>query len=444
MDFICISNDVTANERCRKCCDEFHFNYKWVDNVDSFSDLEAHEQEAHVILLSAHHVQEPNQVAGMIQIARQFAVDSFIIVVVDKKASAESTQFMKKSGANLVLLENEFFHASKLEFVATQKIKADLIPFKSSELVLGSTVGFKAYHMLPLNQKLLPVLSIGQEVTETKLKKMLDVGELYIRKECLPKYAEYLKNNQDLSAQGLAARCRAQFLLLTAGFAELALLIADQSEVGSFSAGKALFDQILHYSKEMLISLGTIGDAYQIINNSSLGEFSSMSRSPAIAAYAGLVSLLSDVGDSEDIMVSALLSDLGMLEMPPHITYHLKTQSYKSLHPEDQNIYCNHPVQSVNLCLSRKIQLSEKMKTIIMATHERKDMQGFPHRMEPEKIPLEAQLIQYCELLDQHCLVRMGQERKNPKTEQKIIFEQEMTQGGRFSPVFLNHIKSAI
>ncbi len=440
-DFISITSDPVAAERTRRCCEEFNFQYKLLSSVDEYADLPTQEQDAPILVLDAHEIEEPNQIAGMIQIARQFGNHSFIVVVVQKKSSIESTQFMKKSGANLVLLENEFFQASKLEFVATQKIKAHLIPFKSSELVLGSTVDFTAFHMLPLNEKLLPVLSPGIEISESKLKKMLEVGELYIRRESLPLYTEYLQKNKDLSAQGLAARCRAQFLLLNAGFTELALLIADQSEAGSFASGKVLYDKILHYSKEMLISLGTIGDAYQIINNSSVGDFSSMSRSPAIAAYAGLISLMSDVGNSEDIMISALLPDIGMLEFPPHVTYHLKHQPYTTMHPEDQKIYCNHPIQSVNLCLSRKIPLSEKIKQIILSTHEQKDMKGFPHKIEPEKIPFESQLIQFCELLDHRCLVRMGQERKNPKTELKNIYSEELQSGHRLSPEFLQKIK---
>ncbi|HND85464.1 MAG TPA: HD domain-containing phosphohydrolase, partial [Pseudobdellovibrionaceae bacterium] len=98
----------------------------------------------------------------------------------------------------------------------------------------------------------------------------------------------------------------------------------------------------------------------------------------------------------------------------------------------------------LNVSLSRRLPIGEGMKDIILNTHEKNDGTGFPNRFRGEKIPHEAQLIQFCELIDRGSLIKMGKERKSAAQVRKEIFDREFTEGKYFNILFLDKIKSVI
>jgi len=182
-----------------------------------------------------------------------------------------------------------------------------------------------------------------------------------------------------------------------------------------------------------------------VVNNSSLGEFGSVERSPTIAAYAGLMSLLASIGEPVDVMVAALLSDVGMLELHPKITKKLRqSQDINLLNEDERQQYHNHPVVSLNRCLSRKLQMKEAIKEMILCTHERADGKGFPEARSMAKIPVEAMLIQFSEIIDRAAMVKMGQSRVPVQDVRHQVLNHEMEAANIFSLGFLHKLKPVI
>jgi response regulator RpfG family c-di-GMP phosphodiesterase len=442
LEVLFVGSEPELHQRCEGLCREFEYSFATCKSADDFADNYESFGIISVIVLSAASVSREADVAGLVQVVKQFAADSFILVVADKKLKPESAVFIKKSGANLVMLENEVLHTCKLEFVTSQKIKSSMIPMKVSELVKDTTPDFTIYHMMPLNRKFLPVFHAGQPLTEAKLKKVATVGEVYLKREEISKYKVYINTYQDKSAAGLNSRCRAQFLELSSAFIDLILLIIDQSEHASYDTGKVLLERCSLLASDLLMSLGSVGDAWSIINNSAVGEFGSVERAPAVAAYSGLYSLMGSIGNQDDAMLAALLSDIGLLELNPRSFQKLRHN--QDLHAEDILSYEKHPVFSLNLLLSRKLPLTEIVKNIILHTHERSDGKGFPNKARGEKVPMESFLVAFSELVDRGSLISWGKLRVDPNEVRKQVFNHEYEKQDRFGAIFLEKIKKVL
>jgi response regulator RpfG family c-di-GMP phosphodiesterase len=232
---------------------------------------------------------------------------------------------------------------------------------------------------------------------------------------------------------------------LLKSYVDLILLVSDQSEYASFKEGAQLYEKCEQLSGQLMTTLGSVGNAWDVINNSAIGEFGSLERSPAIAAYAGLLSLHSQMGDPTKVMTAALIADISILDLSPRMTQKIRRgEAIESLHAEDQQAFQNHPISSLNKALSRKLQIPDEVKNIILCSHERSDQKGFPNRPRPEKIPQESMLIHISEMIDRASLIRMGEARPQITDIKKQIFEEQSKDGRFFSLLFLEKIRGAL
>ncbi|MFN9068119.1 MAG: HD domain-containing phosphohydrolase, partial [Bdellovibrionales bacterium] len=415
-----------------------------LSKVDDFCEREAEYKEPSLMVVSAEDVEVESEIAGRVQVVRQMAPHAFLLVIISSKLNADTAAFVKKSGANAVLLEPEVEYSSKLEFIFSQKIKSSYIPIKASELKVGTKLSFPLYHLMPLNRKYLPVVRASDEITQDRYDKLMQVTEIYVHRNDVEAYHQYTMGSSDQSAEGLGRRCRAQFMRLYAKYVDLVMLISDQSESKSFKEGAALYEQCSALAGDLMNSLSVTGGAWNIINNSAIGEFGSLQRSPAVAAYAGLLSLHAQIGSVTAVMTAVMLADIGLLEVSPKVNQRIrKGQKLDDLHKEDLAEFHNHPVKSLNMALSRKLQIPENVKNIILSTHETADKKGFPAKPNAEKIPMEAMLIQYCEKLDHQSCIRMGEQRKDINEVKKQIFESEL-EGTIWSRLFLEKIRRSV
>jgi len=440
-----ISDSAEEHQRIQELCREFDYNPTYCPHVDKLFDLAEEQEQVPFVVLGATQAAKKEDVSGMVQVVRQIHKDAFIVTVVGKKMQPEESAFIKKSGSNLVLLENEFFETSKLEFIASQIIRATYVPIKVNELKKDIAYEFSVFVLMPLNQKMVPALAKGVSLTEGKLKKLESIGEVFVRREEVSKYKKYIEANVDRSAAGLKSRCRVQYLDLCVSHTDLVFLLTDQSETSSYDLGKSLFERCQTLASDLLMTLATVGDAWDIVNHSSLGDFGSLERAPTIASYAGLMSLMAGIGDSTEVMIASLIADVGLLELPPHISNKIrKDRSTENLRTEDLVLYQQHPIVSLNRCLARKLQMTETLKETVLCSHERVDRQGFPNQPKADRIPMEALLIQFCELVDQNTMTKMGEAPKYPTEVKKQIYQKEYDSGQRFSILFLEKIKTVV
>ncbi len=442
LDFLVLSRNFEVAKRCQDCAQYYNFSFEHYESVEQLSKQES----LHVlfIVVAGYQSQNHKEVIELVQGVKQILPLASILALVPKKLTHTEIEFFKKSGANAVLIEEEFFDASKLEFIASQVIRASYIPVKIGEFVLDTTIDFFVYHMMPVNGKFLPIFHKGLPVTSNKIEKAFQIGEVYVKREDLSLFKKYVLEHKDLSAKGLISRCRAQYLSLSTGYADLVLLLTNQSEASSYDAGKDLYHLCQTMAGELINSLGAVGDAWSIVTNASISEFGQVERAPAVASYAGLLSLMSGIGTPEEVMIASLLADIGFVDLPSQLNRKIQTVGLEDLNEGERVVYEQHPNISLFLAQSRKIPVPQNIQQIIRCTHERADRKGFPSKVLPENIPLESQLIQFCDFLDKESMITMGRERKDISTVRKALFQREFDSGQTFAVGFMNQIKEFI
>jgi HD-GYP domain-containing protein (c-di-GMP phosphodiesterase class II) len=440
-----ISADPKATDRISSLCASFRYKSKLFTDADALLEETEDLSAVPFAIICAQSIEKKEEITGLVQAVRQVLPNAFLLTVVGKRLSADQAAFIKKSGCQFVLLEIEFLETSILEFVASTKVRSSLIPGKASEFKLNTVVPFPLWYLMPLNKKLLTIVPADSLLDEAKIKKLQAANELLIAREDLPPYRLYSEKHCGVGALDLANRCRVQYLHFCDSFTELVLLLSDQAETSSFKQGKSLYDQCENLAKSLLASLACVEDPWTIVNNTSLEDASLLERSPSVAAFAGIFSLQSGLGEPSEVMIAALIADIGMLDLPPNTTRALATiKDFRQLEGETRADYQKHPLLSVNRCLSRKLQLKDNIRDFVLGSHEQMDGKGFPQKMMPEKIPLESMLIHFSQLLDEKCCVRMGKEKTSPKDALKEILGDSLTSSHLFSIAFLNKIKVCI
>lgn len=406
-----LTNDPQIQKRMVGICEEFNYSYQIWTELDPFM-----ESAMPVKILFAHFLnpEGPIKPAEMGQLIRSFLPDPFLICVSRSTLTKDESVFCQKSGCSLVLLEEEIFSTGKPEFICTQILKSQYIPIKPSDLVQNREILFDIYHLLPMRGKFLKFAYEGELIDERKLTKSKTVGELYIHRSHSSRFNDYIFLNSESSPEGIEKRCRSQFLNLFAEYIELVYQLTNQSDHASFGDGQKLLTQCSDACKRLIETLGESGQAWKIINNSAIGEFGSVERAPAVAAYCGLFALQAGMEQIESIMLAALLSDLGLLLTSPTILKKIRDSRSKELTPDERTEYEKYPQKSLELILNRKLSIPEKQRDWILSTQEHFDGSGFPKNHSGNSIPKPSRLIGFCREFDRRTLLKMGSLRPDP------------------------------
>jgi len=439
IDFGLISKDPKMLKRCKDVCDEFGYTFKLWTGLESFFD----ESPLCRLVLASTIDTGSTPAAEYAQAVRGICPDSFIACVVSQTLPKETATFLKKSGANQVLLENELYETSKLEYSCTQSIRTAYLPIKASDLKVGVPMTFDIYHLLPLRRKFLKFAKAGMVLEPEAAAKLNQVGEIYIDRMQLDLFREYVRKYQDNSAAGLAGRCRSQYLALYTSYAELVFMLTDQSENLSFKEGADLLLKCKEFANELIYSFADFKNGWDIVNDSAVGEFGSVERAPAIAVYAALFALQVNMQNVDEVMISALLMDLGLLLLSPVISKKIRDGKLTELTKEEKELYEKHPNTSLNIILNRRLPVEQKIRDILLTTHERTDGKGFPNQVAAAKIPEQAQLIQFSEDFDRRTVVRIGEARVNKALVREECVKAALKYDGRFSPTFTMKLKNS-
>lgn len=442
-ELIALGFSDTAVPRIEAAAKYLQLTHVFHKAADELYDV-ADEIPARMVMYSAVHISNHKDIAGEIQVIRQFFPEVFILVMVNKRIAPDEIDFVKKSGANLIVLESDMMQTIRLEYIMLQVVKAAYIPVKASDFKLGSTVKFSVYTIMPLNQKMLLAMLPGLSLSESKLQKLQEVGELYVRRKDIEAYSEYLKTYEDRSAKGIANRCRAEFYTIAYAHANLIFLILDQGVAGTFSQGKEYLEKCVKLSKNLLTTLMTIPDPWYVLDQASFGV-GAADRSPMIAAMASHASFVLNSGDPDSVMMAGLFCDIGMLDLSPKCIGMLDSlEDRQKMSPEDQMVYFKHPMLSLNRLLDKKIQIPEKVREIILCTHEQADEKGFPKQLPRHKIPVESAFIYFFELVDFEFRLKLGRKRETYPDVRKRVFDQEFKLSTRFNPLFLENLKKVL
>ena len=435
---VAISKDAAFIKRAEITSKVFEVPFAHFDSVDDYAEKVEQHERPDFIILSATDMEKEADIVGRVQVAKYVAPRSSIVAIAQKKVTAEQAVFIKKSGAAAILIEDEFQTQSKIEFVFSQKANGALIPVKASEFLAGKSIDFTLLHLMPMNHKFVQLAAKGQVLQQTKIDKMNNVGEFYIDREDYNAYVKYISENQDKSAKGLKSRCRVKYQNLVITFKDLVNLITDRAEAASFQQGKKLLEQVQTISQDLVTSLADSGDVLDVVNASTVNDLSVLDRVPAISAYAGIFSLMCEIGTPDKVMACALLADIGLLELTPDGSRKLMTEGYLSLGGEDMDVYKRHHSKSLNACLARKLPIAEDWKNVILGTGIKFDKPG-------NLVPMESQLILFCEVLDREAQVALGKPRLDFKQALKKLLDQENSaKVSEFSPELLHKAKELL
>lgn len=441
LDLVAISTNQAFIRRCAGLATNFAFQFHHYGNSDDFFANALDAGTVKCFILDCTKFSNIHEAAGPIQVARQVMDRSYIICVLDSRVQPEHMELLKKSGANLIMLDNEFTANSKLEFVTSQVIKSAYIPVKIADLIRDTNLGCPLYMLMPKNQKFLKVYKAGYNLGNEFLCRHETTQELYIHRNDIQHWSDYIKNYSG-DGDNLDMRvCRAQFMKLQQAFLDMVLMLSDQTTSASFSGGKVLFENCRTFAKELLNSLAKVRYPWQVINNSSIGDFGSVERGTAIAAYAGLLSKKSQIGNPESIMLGALLADIGILLISPLTTEKLRDSKLQDMTGEEKMEFEKHPIFSLNQILSKRIPLEDTVKDMILLSHERTDQKGFPNRPGGNKITEESMLVRLCQEIDSALTIRMGFERIDFDSVFQNFIEEKIAQSEGYSLALLYKLK---
>lgn len=133
-------------------------------------------------------------------------------------------------------------------------------------------------------------------------------------------------------------------------------------------------------------------------------ENSTYSRAANTSTFAALLSIALGIGDPKDVALAGLLHDIGLVTIPTEICQ--KDQSQCT--PEELATYQSHPQASIRLIKERRMNVSEKVCSIIEQHHERFDGTGYPKKLIGPRILSEAQVLMIADLLTELTEVKEG------------------------------------
>lgn len=440
---IVVGKKKDIKDRTETLCQSLDLDFKHFDSSNELASHPSLVSQARFVIQSIPDGFVDNATAINIRSIKKMAPKANLIAVPEKRIKSEIAAFIKKSGAELVLVDDEFRSTTKIDFIVSQTLNTDLIPIKATELVPGTTIPFTALHLLTLNKRVIPVIGKGQILSPARFQKMLEIGEFYIRGQDIETFARYVDQNQDHSTMGHEIRCRAKYMSLVYTFKQLVVTLTDESEAGSFQQGRELHDQLREQASDLINHLSGLKDVWSTVNNAAFSDKTAVDRAPAIAASSGLLALQCGIGNAEDVLIAALVGDIGLLDLSPKAALSYRLNSY-DFEDENKKIFENHPILSLNKCLSRRLPISDHLKQIISMTHERLDQKGFPLRPHPSKIPLESMCIQFCQIVDTAMKVELGKARFNLVEVRRSLLARERNNPQIFSPEFLGRIEAIL
>ncbi len=435
-----VTSDLRLIDRVRAIAGEFGYTLKEFSDLSEFLSAKC---DLRLIIAFVRNEKNPRLAAEMAQTARMVCADAFVICCVERGLPKETASFARKSGADLIVLEDELFETSKLEFMLTQVLRASFLPIKSGDIVPDKALTFDIYHLLPQRKKFIKFLFQGDIPDEARIRKVSEVGEVYISRKAADSFNQYVRETQDDSPEGTVKRLRAQYLALYSGFASLVFLLTDQSELASLGDGSNLLARCRGLIQELLATFGKFGNAWELISLSTIGDAGSVERAPAIASYTALFALSAGIDKIDDLMLAALLSGLGLVFLPPAITRKLREDRSHEMNADEFSVYSQYLDQSLAVLLDRKLSIDEKTRHIILSIHERVDGNGFPRRHYGYQVPEASQLIQFSQEFDHRTVLRLGKPRPDPLKVLGTIFDEGGIKYGRFSDKLLMKLRQA-
>jgi len=383
----------------------------------------------------------------MIQSVKYFHRQTTILVFTNDRAFDETEiSFLKQSGAQIIMTIHDLWETSRVEYLMIEIIRSSFVPIKAEDLIENTEVPFDIYHFMPLNKKWIKIFLKNRTLSADHKNSFVNKSsELYIKRDDVVYYRNYLEKflGQSLDSKSLPLRIRAEYLAFQSVFNQLMMTFCDHSEANSYEHGQELLKHCESLCENMVHMIGSAPDPWKVLNHNLAGEYGSVERTPARVAMVGIFALHLGIDLFKETLMATLINNTGLIELKYNIARAVKEQNFSKLSDHELELYRSHPILSTNLFLLRKIPLDEKVKKIVIGTHELADGTGFPHQVSRDKLMIESQLIQILEIIDYQVIPKMGQAKKSFNEALKEFCQIELTRG-RFSPELIVNLKKLV
>ncbi len=339
------------------------------------------------------------------------------------------------------LSQAEFFTTLKFEYLCLYLCRLQYFDIQASDLFPMTRVTFPAFVRLSLNQRYLAVVYSNMVLSDERFARLGQAEGLFIRGKDSEKYCEYIYTYYDTSGAGLKKRARALFLTLYAQSLQLNETLLFDYKTEDEQKISELFAKLRKTAEDLFAVLKGEENLWDVFREALSGDFTLYWRAPWIAVYAALMAIKSGQGEPMTVLLSALLTDAGIYDLQEVVTRQFLLSDDKDLREEPS--FRKHPILSLNRCLIKKLPIDEKVKSVIVCTHEKFDEKGFPNQVPAAQLPVEAQLILFAEKVDQGVLTTMKQTGVGFRFLKEKIWETEKTQSA-FRPEFLTAIAESL
>lgn len=424
-DILLVSPNPIYDERVESFAKIYGYSHCKIKVIEDVAETLANIL-VNFVILDAAPAQDQNDVVGYLQVLRYIFPKTPLLVVCPKRFDKDILQWIRKSGANFIMSENEFLERVRFDFFASQYIGSEYLPVKPHDFKLDSKVSLSLFYYMSANRRYYPIVAANTVVNSARFEKIKKIGDVYIRRTDLERYHNYLQENQDQSANGLIRRCRSQFHEFKESYLNLVNHLTEETEIVSYEEGKRQMEQCQKLSRDLVSAMMSAGSVFDVISQSVQGSFHFCDRAPERAAMVGYLSMMGDVGNPEHAILATLLCDIGLLNLPRECLDIIRKGGVAALDGELRKIYEQHPQFSINCAAQKKLQIDPVVREAILHSHSRINGTGFP-RVRAEKVNAEAQLIQVVEFLDDLCQVQWGKPRLNYKDEFKRLLKDPST-----------------
>lgn len=438
IDLLLISQRSALDSRVQLFADSFSYSHTKVETPDQAGEsLEG--ATINFIILDASQAQNQNDVVGYLQVLRYSFPKPPVLVVFPKQFDKKTLPWIRKSGANFIMSEGEFYDLARFDFFACQSIGREYVPVKFGDFKLDSKIEFPLFYFMSANRRYFPIVTAHSLLDQSRLDKLKKIGDVQVRRVDLPLYHKYLETNQDQSANGLMRRCRLQFNQFRESYWKLVNHLTEDAEASSYDEGKKILEECQRLSSDLVTAMMSAGSVFDVISHASEGDLNFTDRSPERASIVGYLCLMADVGNSETAILAALLADIGLLNLPTNCLCAIRKGGVAGLNEHDRDLYQQHPQLSINCVAQKKIQLEQVVRDTILYSHAQLSGRGFPE-VRPEKIGVEAQLVHFVQRLDDACKIQAGK----PKVEYMDEFKRQIASPeifGILSPAVVKALK---
>jgi len=444
LELLLLSDEQEALACLSEMADRNQFTFTHLKNISEVLLSPRLLKNAQMIVIKQKNEDLKKFLAELGQLVQQ-SPKAQLVAVLNSAPSAEDLEALPKEEHRLILFSlHDLLQTAKLEYLCLLKNRGTFYDISLRDLFPMTKVGFLGFVRLKLNRIYLPVIYPNVLLSDEKMQRLSRVPSLYINVKDSAPYSEYIKSYYDTSGKSLKKRARALFLQMTWLATNLTQELLCDYQKASPEKLKEIYSAIEEIAGEIMQAIEIDESFWDVFREAFNNDWNQFWRAPWIGLYAAQISKKSGVGYPFVALLTGLLCDIGMLDLPADIYRKYVTGGLPALNEEELKVFQQHPMMSLNRCLSHGLNLSEEVKAAIICTHERFDLKGFPNQTPADKIPFEAFAVQLAEQIDLESRSAPAADSANFRLFREKIWAREMETKSHYGEKFLQTISNAL